>query len=118
MEPSTPHARGPSNPPHRKARLALLGAGLLLASAVVGGVVAAAPPTAHAQVNGAAATPQAGWSSWSFIRYNPTESNIEAQAAAMSSSGLVSHGYTYVNIDDFYYLAGSSGQRNGLVEST
>ncbi|WP_370084176.1 RICIN domain-containing protein [Streptacidiphilus sp. MAP12-16] len=57
-----------------------------------------------AQANGAGLTPPMGWSSWSFLRKNPTESNIEAQAAALASSGLVSHGYRYVNIDDFWYL--------------
>jgi hypothetical protein len=56
------------------------------------------------QANGVALTPQLGWSSWSFVRNNPTESNIEAQARAMHDSGLVAHGYTYLNIDDFYYL--------------
>jgi alpha-galactosidase len=56
------------------------------------------------QANGVAATPQLGWSSWSFVRSNPTEANIEAQAKAMHDSGLVAHGYTYLNIDDFYYL--------------
>ncbi|WP_329561489.1 alpha-galactosidase [Kitasatospora sp. NBC_01266] len=74
-------------------------------------VAAAAPPLllgtatpAHAQDNGASVTPPMGWSSWSFLRRNPTEANIEAQAKAMSTSGLVSHGYQYVNIDDFWYL--------------
>ncbi|QKW22346.1 alpha-galactosidase [Kitasatospora sp. NA04385] len=80
-------------------------AGLLGAASLLGSLLGATQPgTAHAQGNGAAATPQAGWSSWSFLRGNPTEANIEAQAAAMASTGLVAHGYTYVNIDDFYYL--------------
>ncbi|MEV6611513.1 alpha-galactosidase [Kutzneria sp. NPDC051319] len=56
------------------------------------------------QANGVASAPQLGWSSWSFVRSNPTEANIEAQARAMHDSGLVAHGYTYLNIDDFYYL--------------
>lgn len=60
---------------------------------------------AVAQDNGAAKTPQLGWSSWSFIRQNPTESNIEAQAKAMHDTGLVGHGFDYVNIDDYYYLS-------------
>ncbi|MBB5889427.1 RICIN domain-containing protein [Kutzneria kofuensis] len=59
---------------------------------------------APTQSNGVAATPQLGWSSWSFVRNNPTEADIEAQARAMHDSGLVAHGYTYLNIDDFYYL--------------
>jgi hypothetical protein len=45
-----------------------------------------------------------GWSSWSFVRKNPTEAAIKAQAQAMHDSGLSAHGFGYVNIDDFYYL--------------
>ncbi|MBM9502976.1 glycoside hydrolase family 27 protein [Actinacidiphila acididurans] len=80
----------------------LLAVTALLASFLYGAGVAGAP-VARAESNGAALTPQAGWSSWSFVRQNPTEATIEAQAAAMASTGLVSHGFTYVNIDDFYY---------------
>lgn len=61
-------------------------------------------PMAPAQTNGAAITPHTGWSSWSFIRSNPTEADIEAQAKAMHDKGLVAHGYSYINIDDYYYL--------------
>lgn len=50
-----------------------------------------------------ASTPIMGWSSWSFIRKDPTAAKIEAQARAMRSSGLQSVGYEYVNIDDFWY---------------
>ncbi len=89
--------------PRQRGRLCVLAATALLASLLYGAGVATAP-AAQAEGNGAAATPQAGWSSWSFVRNNPTEANIEAQAAALSSTGLVGHGYTYVNIDDFYYL--------------
>ncbi|MHA6757167.1 ricin-type beta-trefoil lectin domain protein [Streptacidiphilus sp. PAMC 29251] len=85
-----------------RGRWGLLGAASLFASSLLGVGVTAAP--AVAEGNGAAATPQAGWSSWSSVRYNPTEANIEAQADAMASSGLVSHGFTYINVDDFYYL--------------
>jgi hypothetical protein len=48
--------------------------------------------------------PPMGWSSWSFVRYNPTEASIRAQAQALHDSHLSDHGYIYVNIDDFYYL--------------
>ena len=67
-------------------------------------------PSAAAADNGLAATPPLGWSSWSFIRHNPTAQNIEATADSMVSSGLASVGYQYVNIDDFYYQCpGSQG---------
>ncbi|HVV19857.1 MAG TPA: glycoside hydrolase family 27 protein, partial [Pseudonocardiaceae bacterium] len=76
---------------------------LLGAIALVGAFLTGVAPAA-AEANGVALTPQMGWSSWSFIRSNPTEANIEAQAKAMHDTGLTAHGYTYVNIDDFYYL--------------
>jgi hypothetical protein len=44
-----------------------------------------------------------GWSSWSFLRQNPTAATVEAQAKAMASSGLAGAGLQYVNPDDFYY---------------
>lgn len=44
-----------------------------------------------------------GWSSWSSIRSSPTEAKVKAQAQAMSNT-LKSHGYTYINLDDFWYL--------------
>ena len=47
--------------------------------------------------------PAMGWSSWSFIRNNPTEASIHAQAQALHDSNLSQHGYVFVNIDDFYY---------------
>ncbi len=47
--------------------------------------------------------PPMGWSSWSFIRNNPTEASIHAQAQALHDSKLSAHGYVFVNIDDFYY---------------
>jgi hypothetical protein len=48
-------------------------------------------------------TPVLGWSSWSFIRDQPTAAKIEAQADALRSSGLEGLGYRYVNLDDFWY---------------
>jgi hypothetical protein len=76
------------------------------------GLVAAvaAAPAAQAEDNGVGQTPALGWSSWSFIRHDPTAANIEAQARAMKSSGLASVGFQYVNVDDFWYeCPGSQG---------
>ncbi len=94
-----PHSR----PRTRTARAATLAAALALTIAPLA-VVGATTTPAAAQANGAALTPPMGWSSWSFLRYNPTEADIEAQAKAMATSGLVAHGYKYVNVDDFWYL--------------
>jgi hypothetical protein len=71
---------------------------------------AAGLPTANAEANGVGLTPALGWSSWSFIRHDPTAAKIEAQALAMKRSGLASVGFQYVNVDDFWYQCpGSQG---------
>ncbi len=63
-----------------------------------------AAPRAVAENNGlAVSAPLMGWSSWSFLRKDPTAAKIEAEASAMKSSGLSTHGYDYINVDDFYY---------------
>ncbi len=53
--------------------------------------------------NGVGLTPLMGWSTWNYIGGDPTRANVEAQAAALKSSGLVAVGYKYVIIDDGYY---------------
>ena len=107
--PSNPHS---PVPPARRRRLGLLLA-LSTAAATLTGIgattIAAAPPAA-AESNGVGSAPAMGWSSWSYIRHDPTAANIEAQARAMVSSGLASAGYLYVNVDDFWYnCPGSQG---------
>ena len=47
-----------------------------------------------------ALTPPMGWSSWYMAYTNISDKMIRAQAEAMASSGLIDHGYTYINIDD------------------
>jgi hypothetical protein len=76
------------------------------------GLVAAVTtaPSAQAEDNGVGQTPALGWSSWSFIRHDPTAADIEAQARAMKTSGLARAGFQYVNVDDFWYQCpGSQG---------
>ncbi|WP_435131686.1 glycoside hydrolase family 27 protein [Actinacidiphila sp. bgisy144] len=102
--PTRQQPRRPRAFTRRRGWAGLLGAAALLGSFLYGTDAATTAPAAHAEGNGAALAPQSGWSSWSFIRKNPTEANIEAQAAAMASTGLVGHGFDYINIDDFYYL--------------
>ena len=70
---------------------------------VAGGAFAIAPPNAGAEDNGIGRTPVLGWSSWSFLRKEPTAAKIEAQARALRDSGLHNLGYEYINIDDFWY---------------
>ncbi len=71
---------------------------LLAGGASVGGL-----QNAGTENNGLERTPLLGWSSWSFLREDPTAAKLEAQARAMQDSGLQKIGYTYVNLDDFWY---------------
>jgi hypothetical protein len=91
----------------------ILASVLMVAPFAMGAAVAATVTTAvpaSAENNGVGLTPAMGWSSWSFIRHDPTEAGIEAQALAMKKSGLASVGYQYVNVDDFWYQCpGSQG---------
>ena len=81
----------------------------LVAPATVG-IVVASGAAAQAEDNGVGLTPALGWSSWSFVRHDPTAAVIEAQADAMKSSGLEHAGFQYVNVDDFWYQCpGSQG---------
>ncbi len=93
----------------RLARRTLVGLTALALGAVGTAAGFLAAPDAHAENNGLSITPAMGWSSWSFIRRNPTAANIEAQADAMKSSGLADHGFLYVNLDDFYMKCDSNG---------
>ena len=108
-----PHPRSPvPRRSHRRRFTSLLVALATAAATLTGAVVStigAAPPAA-AEANGVGLTPAMGWSSWSYIRHDPTAADIEAQAKAMVSSGLNSAGYLYVNVDDFWYdCPGSQG---------
>jgi alpha-galactosidase len=51
-----------------------------------------------------ALTPPMGWNSWNCFAGSVTEDKIKAAAAAMISSGLINHGWTYINIDDFWQV--------------
>ena len=86
-----------------------------LTAAVAGLLTAAAVPlvgTAHpaaASDNGQSVRPAMGWSSWSFVRRQPTEAKIKAQADALVAGGLKDHGFVYVNLDDFWQKCDSNG---------
>ncbi len=47
-----------------------------------------------------ALTPPMGWNSWNCFGCDVTEAKVRAAADAMVASGLVNHGWTYINIDD------------------
>jgi hypothetical protein len=71
----------------------------LLIALLVGGML----HNASAEDNGLERTPVLGWSSWSFLRQNPTAAQVKAQALALQNFGLQKIGYQYVNLDDFWY---------------
>jgi len=47
-----------------------------------------------------ALTPPMGWNSWNCFGCDVNEANVRSAADAMAASGLIDHGWTYINIDD------------------
>ena len=66
-------------------------------------LAAGTPQCTCAEDNGLERTPVLGWSSWSFLRKDPSAAQMKAQALALHNSGLQELGYQYVNLDDFWY---------------
>jgi alpha-galactosidase len=61
-----------------------------------------------------ALTPPLGWNSWNCFADAVDDAKIRAAADAMVSSGLIDHGWTYINIDDTW-----EGKRDasGVIQS-
>jgi alpha-galactosidase len=55
-----------------------------------------------------ALTPPMGWNSWNIYASKVTQELVLANAKAMASSGLIDHGWSYMNIDDVW-----QGKRGG-----
>ena len=49
-----------------------------------------------------ALTPPMGWNSWNCFAHAVSEEKVRIAADAFIKSGLQNHGWTYVNIDDFW----------------
>jgi alpha-galactosidase len=49
-----------------------------------------------------ALTPVMGWNSWNCFAQEVSADKVKRAADAMVKSGLVNHGWTYINIDDFW----------------
>ncbi len=49
-----------------------------------------------------ALTPPLGWNSWNCFASSVSDKKIRAAADAMVNSGLSNHGWTYINIDDYW----------------
>jgi alpha-galactosidase len=59
--------------------------------------------------NQIALTPPLGWNSWNCFASAVDDSKVRAAADAMASSGLINHGWTYINIDDCWEVKPGSG---------
>jgi alpha-galactosidase len=55
-----------------------------------------------------ALTPPMGWNSWNIYASKVTQQLVLANAQAMVNSGLIDHGWSYMNIDDVW-----QGKRGG-----
>ena len=71
-------------------------------------------------------TPPMGWNSWNCWAEAVDDVRIRAAADAMVSSGLIEHGWTYINIDDCWMikpgakdpaLQGEPRDKNGMINS-
>ena len=49
-----------------------------------------------------ALTPPMGWNSWNCFAHAVSDAKIRQAADAMDNSGLINHGWNYINIDDFW----------------
>jgi alpha-galactosidase len=58
-----------------------------------------------------ALTPPLGWNSWNAYHATVTGDNVIRAARAMSSSGLINYGWSYINIDDSW-----QGERGGKFD--
>jgi alpha-galactosidase len=73
-----------------------------------------------------ALTPHMGWNSWYVWENHVTDKIMRDAADAMVSSGMIDHGYMYINIDDCWSvktgasdstLLGDPRDENGMVNS-
>ena len=51
-----------------------------------------------------ALTPHMGWNSWYVWQDRVSDKNMRQAADAMVSTGLIDHGYMYVNVDDMWMV--------------
>ncbi len=49
-----------------------------------------------------ALTPPMGWNSWNCFAGAVSEERVKSAADALVKSGLINHGWTYINVDDFW----------------
>ncbi|MDP2915786.1 MAG: alpha-galactosidase, partial [Candidatus Aminicenantes bacterium] len=61
-----------------------------------------------------ALTPHMGWNSWYVWENNVTDKIMRDAAEAMAASGMIDHGYMYVNIDDCWAV--KPGAKNPTLQ--
>jgi len=49
-----------------------------------------------------ALTPPMGWNSWNCFAGAVSEARVKSAADALVKSGLINHGWTYINVDDYW----------------
>ena len=49
-----------------------------------------------------ALTPPMGWNSWNCFAHAVSADRVKRAADALVKSGLINHGWTYINVDDFW----------------
>ena len=73
-----------------------------------------------------ALTPPMGWNSWNCFADKVDDAKVRSAADAMLQSGLIDHGWTYINIDDCWeikpdsddpMLQGAPRDENGMINS-
>jgi alpha-galactosidase len=73
-----------------------------------------------------ALTPPMGWNSWNCFAQAVDDAKVRSAADAMVSSGLINHGWTYINIDDCWeikpgsndpMLQGPPRDENGMINT-
>ncbi len=73
-----------------------------------------------------ALTPPMGWNSWNCFAHAVDEAKVRAAADAMVASGLINHGWTYINIDDCWSikpgsndpdLSGAARDADGMINA-
>ncbi len=71
-------------------------------------------------------TPPMGWNSWNCWATSVDAQKVKAAADAMVKTGLINHGWTYINIDDSWsikpgskdsLLSGQPRDKNGMINS-